>query len=144
MFLDRFTLVKDYDAGQGGRFARHIKGFFGLFDYPNGVGPLQFSRYFGEDPHNDFINAFFAYGWMGGIAYPVLVVITFVIGFRAILVRTPWQPYLIAVYATYVMLVGEGMIIGTDHWRHYYLLLGLVWGLTAATHNARRATLQYG
>jgi len=35
--------------------------------------------------------------------------------------------------------VCEGFIIGTDHWRHYYLLLGLVWGLAAVTQNARLA-----
>jgi len=139
MFLDRFTLTKEYDVGQGGRFGRHVGGFFALFDYPNGVGPLQFSRYFGSDPHNDFINAFYTYGWIGGIAYPVLVAITLVIGARAAFVSTAWQPYVIAVYSAYLGVVGEGVIVGTDHWRHYYLLLGLVWGLAAATAHAQRA-----
>ncbi len=139
LFAERAALVQDYDAGPGGRFGRHIAGLLALFDYPNGVGPLQFSRHFGEDPHNDYINAFFAAGWIGGITYPILVVITLIVGFRAILVLTPWQPFLIAVYATYFGLVCEGFIIGTDHWRHNYLLLGLVWGLAAATQNARRA-----
>jgi len=139
LFAERTSLVQDYDAGPAGRFGRHIAGLLALFDYPNGIGPLQFSRYFTEDPHNDYINAFFAAGWLGGITYPTLVVITLVVGFRAILVLTPWQPYLIAVYATYFGLVCEGFIIGTDHWRHYYLLLGLVWGLAAVTQNARLA-----
>ena len=35
----------------------------------------------------------------------------------------------------------EGFIVGTEHWRNYYLLLGLLWGLAAATENARRAAL---
>jgi len=138
LFTERAALVKDYDAGPEGRFGRHIAGLIALFDYPNGVGPLQFSRYFKEDPHNDYINAFFAAGWIGGIVYPTLVLVTLVVGFRAILVLTPWQPFLIAVYATYFGVICEGFIVGTDHWRHYYLLLGLVWGLAAATQNARR------
>ncbi len=29
----------------------------------------------------------------------------------------------------------EGFIVDTDHWRHFFLLLGLIWGLTAATIN---------
>jgi len=26
-------------------------------------------------------------------------------------------------------------VIDTDHWRHYFLLLGMVWGLSVATMN---------
>jgi hypothetical protein len=29
-------------------------------------------------------------------------------------------------------------VVDTDHWRHFFLLLGLVWGLTIATINSRR------
>jgi hypothetical protein len=29
--------------------------------------------------------------------------------------------------------VAEGFVIDTDHWRHFFLLLGLIWGLAAAT-----------
>jgi hypothetical protein len=32
----------------------------------------------------------------------------------------------------------EGFIVDTDHWRHFFLILGLVWGLTAASINLRR------
>jgi len=28
--------------------------------------------------------------------------------------------------------------VDTDHWRHFFLLLGLIWGLTAATINFHR------
>ena len=31
-------------------------------------------------------------------------------------------------------------LLDTDHWRHYYLLLGLVWGFAIATMNYRRKT----
>jgi hypothetical protein len=138
MFADRATLIKEYDAGEGGRFGNQARGLYALFNYPNGVGPLQYARHFGFDPHNDYLNAFFSYGWLGGLVYPTLVLVTLAVGFRALLVRTPWQAPLVAIYATYFGLVCEGLIIGTDHWRHYYLLLGLIWGLAAATINARR------
>jgi hypothetical protein len=29
--------------------------------------------------------------------------------------------------------MAEGFVIDSDHWRHFYLLLGMVWGLSAAT-----------
>jgi hypothetical protein len=57
------------------------------------------------------------------------------LGFRATLIRTPWQSYLIPAYATYVGLAYESLIIDTDHWRHYYLVLGIVWGIITATSN---------
>jgi hypothetical protein len=30
------------------------------------------------------------------------------------------------------MLVLESAIIDTDHWRHWFLLVGLIWGVSAA------------
>jgi hypothetical protein len=141
MFEERAALVQTYDTGSGGRFTTQFRAWGQIFDYPNGLGPLQYAREFGLDPHNDYLNAFYSNGWIGGIAYPTLVLVTLFVGFRALLVRTPWQPYLVAVFAAYLGTVAEGFIIGTEHWRHYYLLLGLIWGLAAATENARRAAL---
>jgi hypothetical protein len=59
--------------------------------------------------------------------------VTLYVGLRYALVRTPWQFYLIAAYAAFVGLVFESFIIDSDHWRHFYLILGLIWGLSAAT-----------
>ena len=47
--------------------------------------------------------------------------------------RTPWQPYVITAFAAFVGEVAEGAVIDTDHWRHFFLLLGMVWGLYTAT-----------
>jgi hypothetical protein len=57
---------------------------------------------------------------------------------RAAFTRTPWQLYVIATLATFVGEVAEGFIIDTDHWRHFFLLLGVVWGLAAATDRYTR------
>jgi hypothetical protein len=35
-----------------------------------------------------------------------------------------------AVYASYVAVAGESAIIDSDHGRHYFLLVGVLWGLT--------------
>jgi len=32
----------------------------------------------------------------------------------------------------------EGFVIDTDHWRHFFLLLGMIWGLSAATYRHLR------
>jgi hypothetical protein len=143
LFQQRAELLQSYDVGSGGRFTTQLRAFHKMFDFPNGLGPLQYAKYFGIDPHNDYLNAFYSNGWIGGVAYPTLVIVTLLVGFRALLVRTPWQPYLIAVFAAYCGGVCEGAIVGTEHWRHYYLLLGLVWGLSVATENARRSAMSH-
>ena len=55
------------------------------------------------------------------------------VGLRTALVRTPWQPYPITAFAAFLGEVAEGFVIDTDHWRHFFLLLGMIWGLAAAT-----------
>ena len=70
-------------------------------DMPIGIGPLQFSKYFPEDTHNSFLNAFMSGGWLAGVFYPALVALTLVFGFRMVFVRTPWQQTTIVVFAGY-------------------------------------------
>jgi hypothetical protein len=54
-------------------------------------------------------------------------------GLRFALVATPWRPIYLAVYAAFVGVALESAIIDTDHWRHYFLLLGVLWGLMAVS-----------
>lgn len=133
MFSERANLVNYYDAGENGRFGTQLRGLMAIFDLPNGLGPHGYSAAFGIDPHDVYLAALYAYGWVGGIAYLTLALTTLVVGFRGLLIRAPWQPVLIAAYATFLGVALEGFIIDTDHWRHYFLLLGMVWGLTIAS-----------
>ncbi|MGE0565003.1 MAG: O-antigen ligase family protein [Pseudolabrys sp.] len=151
MFLQRAQAVQDYDVGQGGRFQLQEMALSSLLDYPLGMGPHEFARIFGLQQHNVYLQAFVVYGWVGGFAYLFLIVATLLVGLRAALMRTPWQPYLIVSFATFVGLAGEGLIIDTDHWRHFFLLLGLIWGLSTASvrhqkglPNATRAVVARG
>ena len=139
MFEIRANLVQSYDAGAGGRFAGQSAGLAIVVEEPNGLGPRQFSKemfrttFFAADPHNVYIAALLAYGWLGGAAYIMVVLSTLYYGCIYLFRRSPWQPFMIAVYATFLGLALEGMIIDTDHWRHFYLVVGVLWGLMAAT-----------
>jgi len=135
LFKERASLEQSYDTGHFGRFGRYLLGFSLALDQPYGVGPLQFGTIFPEDPHNSYLNAFMSGGWISGICYPVLVLVTLVVGLRFVAVRTPWQQTYLAVFCAYVGVIGESAIIDTEHWRHYYLLLGLLWGLMAASRS---------
>ncbi|MBC8924502.1 O-antigen ligase domain-containing protein, partial [Escherichia coli] len=71
-------------------FGRHVYGWQLALDKPFGLGPLQFAKYFTEDVHNVYLNAFIAGGWISGIAYHVLVGLTLFTGLFACLKRAPW------------------------------------------------------
>jgi O-antigen ligase len=133
LFKERATLDQSYDVGRYGRFGRYVLGAQVVLDHPLGIGPLQFSKLFVEDPHNTFLNSFLSGGWLAGFAYLTLSAVTVVMSTRLVFVRTPWQPIYHAVYAAYLGVVVESLIIDIDHWRHYFLILGVLWGLMAAS-----------
>jgi hypothetical protein len=138
MFEQRAQLIQYYDVGEGGRFRLQELALGAVLNFPNGMGPFEFARVYGLQQHNVYLQAFLVYGWVGGIAYIMLVLATLAAGLRTLFVRTPWQPYLITAYAAFVGEALEGAVIDTDHWRHFYLLLGAIWGLAAATINRAR------
>jgi hypothetical protein len=133
IFLLRFSLNQSYDVGETGRFGRQLNSLSELVALPNGYGPLQFGRIWGQDAHNVFLNAFSSYGWLGGISYFLLIISTITIMWRPIFTSTAWQHHAIAVNAVLLATILQGVQIDTDHWRHFYVLLGLSWGLYAAT-----------
>jgi hypothetical protein len=139
MFVVRAHVLQSYDVGPGGRFTDQRLALGVILEHPNGMGPFEFYRIFGEQQHNVYMQGFLVYGWVGGAAYLTLVATTLLLGLRMLAVPSPWQYYLIAAYATFVGEVAEGPIIDSDHWRHFFLLLGLIWGLTAATVNLCRS-----
>ena len=131
LFTERASLTQSYDVGETGRFGTQLRSLPVLLHHFNGLGPLQFGKMFGQDPHNVYLNAFASYGWIGGFAYFALIVLSLIAGLRSVLTRSPYQHHAIAVFACFAMLCVQGVQIDTDHWRHAYLLLGVLWGLYA-------------
>jgi O-Antigen ligase len=139
MLLVRARAIQPYDVGSGGRFSLQELALSAILDHPFGMGPIGFGLVYGGQQHNVYMQCFLVYGWLGGIMYAVLVLLTLVVGLRNVLVRAPWQGYLIAAFAAFVGEAFEGLIVDTDHWRHFFLVVGLVWGLSVASVNYRRA-----
>lgn len=127
LFKARASLNQSYDMGQYGRINRHWIGFGMAMEYPLGIGFMEFTRLFGEEPHNIYLQGFMSYGWLGGISYAALVFVSIRRGYRALRAKRPWRPLLASAYVTFVGLSLEGWIIDTDHWRHWWLTLGLTW-----------------
>ncbi|MCK9915165.1 O-antigen ligase family protein [Microbacteriaceae bacterium K1510] len=138
MFKERAQLIQSYDVGSGGRFRLQEIALSSILNFPNGMGPFEFARVHGLQQHNVYLQAFLVYGWVGAMAYFLLLITTILVGLRCAFVRTPWQPYMITAVAVFIGEVAEGFVIDTDHWRHFFLLLGMIWGLAAATFREAR------
>jgi O-antigen ligase len=128
LFTARAQLVQEYDSARLGRFARYAIGFGMAAENPFGIGPLVFGQLLGEDTHNIWLKALLDYGWLGFACWLTMVVWTIAGGFRILFRDRPWQPYLLCAYVVFVGHVFLGTFIDTDHWRHFYLLIGMIWG----------------
>lgn len=129
----RASLSQDYDVGPEGRFAGQEKAKRLVLEHPLGIGALEFSaHYHHEDVHNVYLSMFLNAGWLGGTLYALAVALSIIFGLKAAFVRVPYQSLVITAVAALTGQVLEGFIVDTDHWRHVFLLLALVWGLGLA------------
>jgi hypothetical protein len=130
---ERTTLMLAYDTGPEWRFGGQLKALGMIVANPFGIGALEFGRsYHGEDVHNVYLSMFLNAGWIGGFLYFGLVMTTLVVAFRHALRRVPAQGITIVMLAAFAGLAAEGMIVDTDHWRHFYVVMGVLWGLIMA------------
>lgn len=130
LLTERAQLEQSYDGGSNGRFAGHEKAKALIASHPFGIGPLQFGgNYHHEDVHEVYLNVLVGHGWLGGGAYIILVMVTVGIGLAGAFRRVPSQGLMLVALSAYIGTVGEGFIVDTDHWRHFFLLMSLVWGL---------------
>lgn len=127
---------QNYDEGETGRFGRQGYAFELALSHPWGIGPQEFYRLrVTEAPHNVYVTVLHVYGWGGGAMYYLLILLTLWRGVASLSVRSRYRLAMIPLMSTFVMLVGESAIIDSDHWRHYFLVVGLIWGVASAIHN---------
>lgn len=138
LFSSRTQLVQEYDGGHLGRFDRHRIGFLMAMERPLGIGPMVFSTMFPEDEHNIYLKSLTTYGWLGFACYIALIGWTLSAAFKALLRDRPWQPFLMISFITLLGHSVIGIVIDTDHWRHFYLLLGVLWGCLALERRHNR------
>jgi O-antigen ligase len=141
LFEQRAQLVQDYDAEHLGRFQRHAIGFNMMLERPLGIGALEFGKIYGEDEHDIWLKCLTTYGWLGFAAYLALSLWTLLAAFPLLFRTSPLQP---VVQVAYIVFVGHLLIaavIDIDHWRHVYLLTGMLWGAIAADRSAAQFRL---
>jgi hypothetical protein len=138
-FFEQRASSQNYDTGETGRFGRQGYAIELALDHPWGIGPGEFSKMrIVEEPHNVYVSVMHVYGWGGGFLFYALVAITLWKGMQCLLRPSPYRLMAIPIMATFSMVVAESIIIDSDHWRHFYLLIGLIWGLSTAINNDSR------
>jgi len=130
MFAQRANLAMTYDVGPEGRFGGQEKAVGLIAEHPLGIGAEEFShRHHPEEVHNVYLSILLDAGWLGGGIYWIMVGLTLVLGFRHAMKNTETRPLFLIAYAAFVGVALEGVIVDTDHWRHFYLLMAIIWGL---------------
>jgi hypothetical protein len=132
LFDERASVEQNYDSGSTGRFGRQGYAFDLALQHPLGIGPAEFRNLeVSEEPHDTYVTVLHVYGWGGGLCFYALLAWTLARAGKALVVRSANRRLLIPVIATFVPLVIEAAIIDIDHWRHLYLLIGMIWGVTS-------------
>ncbi|MEO1142147.1 MAG: O-antigen ligase family protein [Pseudomonadota bacterium] len=128
IFSERAQVVQSYDGARLGRFARHLIGFELAASNPLGIGNLEFGQIYGEDEHNVYLRSLLSYGWLGFVSWLVMVLWPIIVGFKMLFLQRPWLVYFQIAYVVFFGHLLVGWVIDIDHWRHVYLLLGILWG----------------
>jgi hypothetical protein len=137
--IERLTLTEDYDSGEQGRFGNQLRSLPLLLDLPFGFGPYRFIKYFPADPHEVFLSAFASFGWFGGVAFATFIALTLYFGWVFAFRRSRVQTEIIGVWSALFPQVLQGVQIDTLHWRHMFMLIGLMFGLAAAAQRETAA-----
>lgn len=128
IFVQRAQVVQNYDGARLGRFARHAIGFELALSKPWGIGNLEFGFIYGEDEHNVYLRSLMSYGWIGFVSWLTIILWPLIVGFKSLFLNRPWQVYFQICYVVFFGHLLLAWVIDIDHWRHVYLLLGMIWG----------------
>jgi hypothetical protein len=129
-FLERLTIAQPYDLGEQGRYGRYLLVLPMILQNPIGVGVLQLEKIFPEPIHNIWLSSFVNYGWGGGISYVWLAIGSVVVSLRNY--RKTQNDIPIVLMASLIGIVMCATLHEGEHWRHMWLLYGLVWGLNVS------------
>ncbi len=133
LLSQRAALTQDYDEGPHGRFGGQAKAKQLIVESPLGIGALEFGKWIHhEDVHNVYLSMFLNAGWIGGLVFAAMLLATIVLGLAHALKARQTRPLFLVAYAAFVATALEGFIVDIDHWRHFYLLMAMVWGVMAA------------
>ncbi|MGI9479145.1 MAG: O-antigen ligase family protein [Hyphomicrobiaceae bacterium] len=133
LMQQRASLMQGYDVGPEGRFGGQQKAIRLIMENPLGIGTHTFrSVHHHEEVHNVYLTMFHYGGWLSGLLFVAGLLITFAVGLGGSLRIGALQSGFAVATAALAGLIVEGLVIDFDHWRHVFIILALIWGLSDA------------
>ena len=130
---ERASFEQSYDTGPEGRFGGQQKAGGLIVTHPLGIGALEFrERYHHEDVHEVYLSMFLNAGWVGGTLYLAVVLLTIGLGLRQVVRDRGGDGISAVLVAAFIGMALEGLVIDSDHWRHFYLVMAMIWGMALA------------
>jgi O-antigen ligase len=129
--IEARTKLQAYDLKEGtGRFSIQKQVLNKSFVTPLGIGAGQSEeKYnFGKAPHNVYLHVLIESGWLGAAAFYGFLLLTLWKSYHYVYQRSSIQRYYIATFACVVGCLAQSFFIDSTHWRHFYLLLAMLWG----------------
>lgn len=127
LFQERAHVVQGYDVDE--RFATQMKAVNSILKTPLGIGPGQVEIPFGIVPHNVYLFILTECGWFSGTAFIAFLVITIKRGLTFCVHRTDMQLTGLVIYSCIISTQLQSFFIDSTHWRHLFILYGMMWGL---------------
>ena len=132
LFAERAVIAQVYDTEQGGRFASMRGAVLMALENPLGIGPYEWAHIAGLMPHNIYANVFVSGGLISLLGFLGLTAGTLWVGFRGAKLESPFRSVLILGLSVFIAHAIQGLLIDSNHWRHLYVVMALVWGLALA------------
>ncbi len=133
MLSERAKLVQSYDVdASSGRFTVQKKNLIhGLTD-PLGLGPGEEVLEYFIEPHNVYLYVLAENGWIGFIGFTAFILSGIRLGASWIRQNHDVSDEYLIIYAVTVATAVQSLLIDSIHWRHLFILNGVLWGLTLA------------
>lgn len=128
-FFQRAVLTQEYDLKEGGRFYTQKITLKKIGTNPFGIGPGRSPRELGIAPHNLYLLVFIETGWLGGLSFMLFLLLSLYRSLPMLSWKSPFRGDVFIVFASLAGLLLQSLFIDSTHWRHFWLLLGINWGL---------------
>src|SRR5690606_31091175 len=133
LFSERASLTQNYDTDpEHGRFESQERAFRMVLEKPLGLGPAQWAMINDLDTHNVSLHVLVAGGFLSGFAFVGFVLLSLVRCWQAVFRGEPEAGMVGVIVSALVGHFAEAVIIDINNWRHFYLLLGVLWGAVLA------------
>jgi len=136
-FFQRAVVSQEYDLKEGGRFYTQKAALNKIGVTPLGIGPGRSPKELGIAPHNIYLLLLMETGWIGGLAFALFLLLSFYRSPALFRWKSPLRSDFSIVFACLAGLLVQSLFIDSIHWRHFWLLLAMHWGLVI-THERSR------